>query len=43
MSKSKSKLIIVKDVTIVDTGDQGMGIGKDAEGQVYLIQNAVTR
>ncbi|MEP7322608.1 MAG: 23S rRNA (uracil(1939)-C(5))-methyltransferase RlmD [Saprospiraceae bacterium] len=41
MTKAKSKLIEVQDVSIVDIGDQGMGIGKDPEGKVYLIQNAV--
>lgn len=37
----KSKLVNVSDVAIVDIGDQGQGIGKDPEGKVYLIQNAV--
>ncbi len=37
----KSKIIDVTGVNIVDMGDQGMGIGKDVEGKVYLIQNAV--
>lgn len=37
----KTKLINVPSVQIVDIGDQGMGIGKDAEGKVYLILDAV--
>lgn len=37
----KSKLEYVSNIEIVDIGDQGMGIGKDLEGKVYLIQNAV--
>ncbi len=37
----KSKQIIAENVRIVDMGDQGMGIGKDPEGKVYLVQDAV--
>jgi len=37
----KSKLEFIENVKIVDMGDQGQGIGKDAEGKVYMIQDAV--
>jgi tRNA/tmRNA/rRNA uracil-C5-methylase (TrmA/RlmC/RlmD family) len=37
----KSKLEFIENVKIVDMGDQGQGIGKDADGKVYMIQDAV--
>ena len=37
----KSKIINVSEVNIVDIGDQGQGIGKDQEGKVYMVQDAV--
>lgn len=37
----KSKQMIAEQVRIVDMGDQGMGIGKDPEGKVYLVQDSV--
>lgn len=37
----KSKQMIAEQVRIVDMGDQGMGIGKDPEGRVYLVRDAV--
>jgi len=37
----KTKEIHVENVQIVDMGDQGYGIGKDDQGKVYLVENAV--
>jgi 23S rRNA (uracil1939-C5)-methyltransferase len=37
----KSKLEFIENVKIVDMGDQGQGVGKDADGKVYMIQDAV--
>lgn len=38
---SKSKIEYIENVTIVDMGDQGQGVGKDTVGKVYMIQDAV--
>ncbi len=38
---SKSKVIEVTEISIVDIGDQGQGVGRAPDGKVYMVQNTV--